>query len=257
MKNRIKKLFEQKRDGILSLYITAGFPSLGDTLAIVEELDAAGVDMIEIGFPFSDPLADGEAIQQSSEAALSNGMSLAVLFKQLQALRSVTQLPVLLMGYLNPVLQFGEENFINQCRSVGIDGIIIPDMPLAYYQENLQGLCIQNELSNILLITPQTSVERVREIDANSDGFIYMVSSNSITGATNSMSMHTGYPERTKNLKLDNPALIGFGIHDNHSFTEASKYSNGCIVGSAFIRHISKAGISTASIRQFINTIRS
>lgn len=255
MKNRIKTLFEKKKGNILSIYMTAGFPALDDTLTIVKELDAAGVDMIEIGFPFSDPLADGKIIQQSSESALNNGMSLKLLFEQLRDLRKVTQLPVLLMGYLNPVLQFGEQNFIDACYAAGIDGIIIPDMPLIYFQDNLKGLCSDRNISNILLITPQTDADRVREIDASTDSFIYMVSSNSITGNTDAP-LQLSYFERVQGFQLKNPTLTGFGIHDSSGFATASKYSSGCIIGSAFIKHITSAGISSHSIHQFINTIR-
>lgn len=256
MNNRIKQLFEHKQENILSIYVTAGFPQLVDTLSIVKSLDEAGVDMIEIGFPFSDPLADGPVIQQSSEIAINNGMTLEVLFEQLKELRKVTQLPVLLMGYLNPLLQFGESAFIEKCFETGIDGIIIPDMPLAYYQDNLQQHCIEKEISNILLITPQTSVERIHEIDDNSNGFIYMVSSNSITGGTPATVFKEEYLERTKNMELNNKRLIGFGIHDKASFDNAARCSSGCIIGSAFIKHLSKNGISEEGIKHFISTIR-
>ncbi|RWW91892.1 tryptophan synthase subunit alpha [Flavobacterium cerinum] len=257
MNNRIKQLFEHKKKNIVSIYITAGFPSLSDTLKIIKELDSVGVDMIEIGFPFSDPMADGPVIQQSSETAIENGMTLKVLFEQLKELRTVTQLPVLLMGYLNPVLQFGEVDFINKCHDTGIDGIIIPDMPLSYYQDNLQEFCNEKGISNTLLITPQTAVSRIHEIDNNSDGFIYMVSSNSITGGTNDNNLNTDYLERTQKLQLKNPQLTGFGIHDSASFNNASRYSSGCIIGSAFISHITKNGIEANSIKQFINNLHS
>lgn len=257
MNNRIKQLFEHKKENIVSIYITAGFPSLHDTLKIVQELDSAGVDMIEIGFPFSDPLADGPVIQESSETAIENGMTLKVLFEQLKELRATTQLPVLLMGYLNPVLQFGEVNFINKCHEIGIDGIIIPDMPLSYYQDNLEELCKAKGISNILLITPQTTASRVDEIDDNSNGFIYMVSSNSITGGTNDSSLNTDYLERIQKLQLKNPQLTGFGIHDSNSFKNAASYSSGCIIGSAFIKYITKNGIKPDSIKQFINNLQS
>jgi len=253
--NRIKQLFEHKQQDIVSIYITAGFPQLNDTLSIVKGLDEAGVDMIEIGFPFSDPLADGPVIQQSSEQAIANGMTLKILFNQLKELRTITQLPIVLMGYLNPVLQFGETEFIEKCHETGIDGIIIPDMPLAYYQENLQQLCKEKDISNILLITPQTSQERIHEIDDNSDGFIYMVSSNSITGGTTGTVFQKEYLERTQNMKLNNNRLIGFGIHDNASFKNASNYGSGCIIGSAFINHIAKNGTSEESIEHFIDGI--
>lgn len=257
MKNRIQQMFANKEGKILSIYVTAGYPSLDDTLDIIQKLDQAGVDMIEIGFPFSDPLADGPVIQQSSEIALNNGMTLELLFDQLKDLRNVTQLPVLLMGYLNPVMQYGEENFIRACQKIGIDGIIIPDMPLEYFQEHLQPICTEKQISNILLVTPQTSTERIHEIDANSDGFIYLVSSNSITGNTNNVSIQTTYLEKIKNLNLNNKALAGFGIHDAGSFAKASMHCEGCIIGSAFIKHIKEFGTDEKTIATFISKIRS
>lgn len=256
MKNRIQQLFESKKGKILSIYITAGFPALDDSLDIVKKLDEAGADMIEIGFPFSDPLADGPVIQQSSETALFNGMTLELLFEQLTALRNTTQLPVLLMGYLNPVLQYGERNFINSCHEAGIDGIIIPDMPLEYYKEHLQEMTTARGISNILLLTPRTSVERIHEIDKNSDGFIYLVSANSITGSTDDAAMNITYMQKIQELNLKNPTLAGFGIHDAASFEKASLYSSGCIIGSAFIKHLNAFGKDKASIHEFVNNIR-
>lgn len=255
MKNRIQELFERKKGKILSIYVTAGFPCLDDTLHIIKSLDDAGADMIEIGFPFSDPLADGPVIQQSSEISLRNGMSLEVLFEQLKALRNTTQLPVLLMGYLNPMIQFGEKQFINKCHEVGIDGIIIPDMPLYYYKENLQEMTTAKGICNILLVTPQTSVARIHEIDANSDGFIYMVSSNSITGRTDDM-MNTSYMEKIKELNLKSNVLTGFGIHDAASFAKGSIHSEGCIIGSAFINHLIQFGKDKSMVQKFITSIR-
>lgn len=256
MNNRIHQLFDRKKENILSIYITAGFPKLEDTIDIIKRLDESGVDMIEIGFPFSDPLADGPVIQESSQKAISNGMTLKVLFEQLKGIRNSTHLPLVLMGYFNPVMQFGESNFIEECSKIGIDGIIIPDMPLSYYQLNLQEMCRKKNISNILLITPQTSDERIVEIDENSEGFIYMVSSNSVTGA-NKTSISHSYFERIGNMSLRNPTLTGFGIHDKTSFDMACNYSSGAIIGSAFIRHIEINGISENSIQQFIKNIRS
>lgn len=256
MNNRIHQLFDRKKGNILSIYITAGFPKLDDTVTIIEHLDRAGVDMIEIGFPFSDPLADGPVIQQSSQTAIGNGMTLKVLFEQLKTIRSVTQLPLLLMGYFNPVMQFGEANFIEECSKIGIDGIIIPDMPLSYYQSNLQELCREKSISNILLITPQTSEERIEEIDINSEGFIYMVSSNSVTGMNKAIMSHS-YFERINEIALKNPIVAGFGIYDKASFEMACNYSKGAIIGSAFINHIASNGSSESSVQQFIKSIRS
>lgn len=257
MSNRIQQLLLQKKQHILSIYFTAGYPQLDDTVSIIKELDVAGVDMIEIGFPFSDPLADGPVIQQSSMQAINNGMNLKLLFTQLKDIRTVTQMPIILMGYLNPVLQYGEHAFIEKCNEIGIDGIIIPDMPLPYYKTVWKEKCNANQLANILLITPETKESRITEIDQQSDAFIYMVSSNSITGSNNTITDKTDdYFKRILNMQLNHPTIIGFGIHDKNSFTNACTYSSGAIIGSAFVKHISIQGISTTSIQQFINNIR-
>ncbi|WP_298395432.1 tryptophan synthase subunit alpha [Flavobacterium sp.] len=256
MSNRIHQLFESKKETILSIYFTAGYPSLNDTLTIIKNLAESDVDMIEIGFPYSDPLADGPVIQESSAKAIENGMTLHLLFEQLQSLRSITQIPIILMGYLNPVLQFGEKAFIQKCNELGVDGIIIPDMPLNYYQTHLKAICEENNVSNLLLITPETSQQRIKEIDENSNGFIYLVSSNSITGSTDANTFQTNYFERIKSMKLNNPQLIGFGIHDKSSFDEVCKYSSGAIIGSAFIKHLEAKGTTKDSIQTFIDGIR-
>lgn len=256
MKNRIHHLFETKEKKLLSIYFTAGYPSLNDTLNIVKALDESQVDMIEIGFPYSDPLADGPVIQKSSGKAIENGMTLALLFEQLSTLRSVTQIPIVLMGYLNPVLQFGEKKFIEKCATIGIDGIIIPDMPLDYYQNNFKVVCETNSVSNILLITPETSLGRIEIIDANSNGFIYLVSSNSITGSNSTLQSQSNYFRKMENMNLKHPFLIGFGVHDKNTFDIVSKYSRGAIIGSAFIKHITNNGISLESIQEFIATIK-
>ena len=239
MKNRIYSLFETKKENILSLYFTAGFPNLEDTLTILKNLEESEVDMIEIGFPYSDPLADGPVIQESSGKAIENGMTLIVLFDQLQKLRSITQKPIVLMGYLNVVLQFGEAGFIEKCAQVGVDGIIIPDMPL-----------------NILLVTPETSEKRIREIDENSNGFIYLVSSNSITGSDSKLNFQTDYYQRIQNMQLKNPHLIGFGVHNKETFETVCQFGSGAIIGSAFIKHLNEFGTSKETINQFIKNIR-
>jgi tryptophan synthase alpha chain len=255
MKNRITKLFEDKTGDILSIYITAGYPNLDSTLEVIKNLDRVGVDMIELGFPFSDPLADGPVIQQSGQTAINNGMTLAVLFDQLEELRKVTSIPMVLMGYLNPVLQFGEHQFIRKCAEVGIDGIIIPDLPMNYYLSNFEEICTSENIFNIMLVSPQTSEKRIKEIDEHCNGFLYVVSSNSITGSVGGKMSET-YLTKIKQLPLKNPTLTGFGIHDNLGFTTACKYSKGAIIGSAFIKHISTNGTSYLSIQQFVNTIR-
>ncbi len=255
MNNRIHHLFQTKKENLLSIYYTAGFPNLNDTLTIVKQLEESNVDLIEIGFPYSDPLADGPVIQESSCRAIENGMTLPLLFEQLQSLRSITQKPVVLMGYLNVVLQFGEKEFIEKCAEVGVDGIIIPDMPLHYYRSNFKDLCEKNQVSNILLITPETSEERIEQLDRYSSGFIYLVSSNSITGTTHATSFQTDYYQRIQNMNLHNPHIIGFGIHNQKTFETVCKFSSGAIIGSAFINHLKEFGTSKESINQFVNGI--
>lgn len=256
MKNRIYSLFETKKENILSLYFTAGFPNLEDTLTILKNLEESEVDMIEIGFPYSDPLADGPVIQESSGKAIENGMTLIFLFDQLQKLRSITQKPIVLMGYLNVVLQFGEATFIEKCAQVGVDGIIIPDMPLNYYSSNFKDLCQKNGVLNILLITPETSENRIREIDENSNGFIYLVSSNSITGSDSKFNFQTDYYQRIQKMRLKNPHLIGFGVHDKKTFETVCQFGSGAIIGSAFIKHLNEFGTNKVTIDEFIKNIR-
>ena len=256
MKNRINTLFQTKKQNILSLYFTAGFPNLDDTLTILKSLEESDVDLIEIGFPYSDPVADGPVIQESSGQAIENGMTLKLLFQQLESLRSITQKPIILMGYLNVVLQFGESQFIEKCAQVGIDGIILPDMPLHYFQTNFKELCEKNNVLNILLVTPETSNERINEIDDNSSGFIYLVSSNSITGSTNAITFQTDYYKRIQDMKLNNPHLIGFGVHDKKSFETVCEFSSGAIIGSAFIKHLSANGTTKKAIENFVKAIK-
>lgn len=256
MSVRLKKLFEKKKSNILSVYFTAGYPEIDDTLKIVKNLDAAGVDLIEIGMPFSDPLADGPVIQESSQKAIQNGMTLKLLFEQLKDLRKHTQIPVVLMGYLNPVMQYGEEAFLSKCAELGIDGLILPDLPLEIYNQIWKVLTKKFDISNIFLITPQSSEERIKAIDNASNGFVYVVSSNSITGTNKKFDRQSEYYKRIKQMNLKNPTLIGFGIHDSETFKEACQYSNGVIVGTAFIKHISKQGISKDSISGFVGQLK-
>ncbi|MBD2752165.1 tryptophan synthase subunit alpha [Spirosoma validum] len=255
--NRITDLFAQKSERLLNVYFTAGFPHLDDTLTILRGLQAAGVDLVEIGMPYSDPVADGETIQKSNGKALDNGMSLKTLFVQLADCREEISVPILLMGYINPVLQFGVENFCKKCQEVGVDGVILPDLPLDLFLDEYAETFREYGILNVHLITPQTSESRIRLIDDESDGFIYMVSSASITGSTKgiSESMQT-YFERIQAMNLQNPRLIGFGINDHETFDTASQYANGAIVGSAFIRHLDENGTSPESIHEFVQTIR-
>lgn len=236
--NRINQKIQEKKN-ILSIYFTAGFPNLEDTVPIIKELEKSGVDMIEIGLPFSDPLADGPTIQESSTIALKNGMNTTHLLNQLQDIRKEVEIPLIIMGYFNPILQFGVENFCRECNRVGIDGLIIPDLPIDVFKENYRSIFEKYGLLNIFLITPQTSEQRIGEIDELSKGFIYMVSSATVTGTQNAFgTIQTSYFERVQTMNLKSPQMIGFGISNAETFRTATKYANGAIIGSAFIKFI-------------------
>lgn len=256
MNNRINKLFQDKKERVLSVYFTAGFPKLNDTTAIIHELVKNGVDLIEIGMPFSDPVADGPVIQHSSLVSLQNGMSVRKLFEQLKDIRQTIDIPLILMGYLNPVLQFGMEAFCKKCNEIGIDGLIIPDLPMDVYEEEFRPIFETNNLHNIFLITPQTSDERLKLIDEASSGFIYMVSSNSTTGAKSSVSdFQREYFERIRSKNLKNPRLIGFGISNADTFNNACQYARGAIIGSAFVKAMEGEGTVAQKVSGFINSI--
>lgn len=255
--NRLEKLFENKKKKILSIYFTAGYPELNNTILIISELANSGVDMIEIGIPFSDPVADGPVIQRSSEKALQNGMSLNLLFEQLRDVRAITDIPLLLMGYINPVFKFGFENFLRKCSETGIDGTIIPDLPVEIYIKEYESLFEKYHIAHIFLMTPQTPVERIRYLDRNSKGFLYMVSTSATTGTTNNFDeSQIKYFERISTLNLKTPVVIGFGISDKITFNSAREYSNGVIIGSAFIRAIEEYGALPDLIKRFIGKIR-
>ena len=255
--NRIDKLFIEKKNNILSVYFTAGYPHLDSTTVIIRALAEYGADMIEIGIPFSDPMADGPVIQHSNEQALKNGMTLKLLFNQLMDIRDDMKIPVLLMGYLNPVIQFGVENFCRQCSKAGIDGVILPDLPPAVYVKEYCTIFNRYDLYNILLISPQSSDERVREIDHLSRGFIYMVSSSSVTGSRGNFNdEQISYFKRTSKMDLINPCLIGFGISDRDTFINAGKYARGGIIGSAFVKILGKHGKLKENVGQFISEIK-
>ncbi|MCD7962742.1 MAG: tryptophan synthase subunit alpha [Rikenellaceae bacterium] len=239
--NRINKLFEEKKSGILSIYFTAGFPNLDDTVTIIKELEKNGIDLIEVGIPFSDPMADGVVIQQSGTVALNNGMSLKLLFEQLKDIRKEVSIPLIMMGYLNPVMQYGIENFCRDCSTTGIDGVIIPDLPFNDYIKDYKPVGDKYGVKFIMLITPETSEERVRRIDENTDGFIYMVSTASTTGARDSFADSTlEYFKTINNMNLRNPRLIGFGISNKKTFDAACENASGAIIGSHFIKLLSK-----------------
>ena len=254
--NRIHYLFNTKQDRVLSIYFTAGFPKLEDTIPVMEAIEAGGADIIEIGIPYSDPIADGPTIQESNMIALDNGMSMKKLFDQLKGFRAKVHLPVVLMGYLNPIMQFGMEEFCKKCKEVGVDGLIVPDLPMQQYLDEYKSLFDSYGLVNTFLISPQTSEKRIREIDENTDGFIYMVSSHSITGAKADISEEQiAYFERVKAMNLKNPRLIGFGISDAQTFTTASKYSNGAIIGSAFIKTVKNSQNLSKDIQEYIQSV--
>ena len=237
--NRINKLFKEKGNNILSVYFTAGYPNLNDTVEIIKQLSSKGVDLIEIGVTFSDPLADGPVIQHSSQVALKNGMSVKLLFEQLKDIRKVTDIPLVLMGYVNPIIHFGFENFCQKAQEVGIDGFIIPDLPMLEYQREFKPVSDKYGIENVFLITPETSAERIRVVDENTNAFIYMVSSASTTGVQKSFEgAKEEYFNRIKSMNLKNPAMIGFGISNKQTFESACKYSSGAIIGSAFIKSL-------------------
>lgn len=237
--NRLQKLFASGKKDLLSIYFTAGYPTLNSTLDIAEALEKSGADFLEIGFPYSDPLADGPTIQNSSQKALDNGMTLNVLFEQLADLRKRVSIPVLLMGYLNPAVQFGFEHFCKKAAEVGVDGLIIPDLPMYEYESLYKKNFTDNNLSNIILVTPQTSAERIRMIDELSDCFIYLLSSSSITGKQLQMSdVVDTYFKRIEDMQLKNPTVVGFGIGDKTSYQKACQYNRGAIVGSAFVKFL-------------------
>lgn len=251
--NRIQnKLKENKK--LLSIYFTAGYPNINDTVSIIQNLEKNSVDMIEIGLPFSDPLADGPTIQASSTQALNNGMTSEKLFNQLKGIRETVDIPLIIMGYFNPMLQYGVEAFCEKCQEVGIDGLIIPDLPVDVYHDEYKAIFEKYGLINVFLITPQTSDERIRYIDSISQGFIYMVSSASTTGAKVGFGEEqTQYFKRIANMNLNNPQIVGFGISNNDTFTQATKYAKGAIIGSAFVKHVTNEGVNT--IDKFVNKI--
>ena len=242
--NRLEHKFQNKSNNLLAIYFTAGYPSPEGTRQTILDLNAAGADIVEIGMPFSDPLADGPTIQASSKAALENGMSLEKLFTQLEGIRSETDIPLVLMGYLNPVLQFGMERFCQKCLEVGVDGVILPDLPLAFFEKIYRPFFEKYDLCPVFLVTPQTSDERIRQLDAASRGFLYAVSTASTTGGAGGFGeMQTAYFQRLAGLKLKNPVMVGFGISGHAAFETVCSYLNGGVVGSAFIR-AQEAGIS-------------
>lgn len=254
--NRIIQLFERKNKNILSVYFTAGFPKLDDTLPTLECLQANGVDLVEIGVPFSDPLADGIVIQNSSQQALRNGMSIRKLFNQLTNVREKIHIPLVMMGYLNPVMQFGFEAFCAECNRVGVDGLIIPDLPMSDFLLEYKDIAEKYSLEFIFLITPETSDERIREIDSHTNGFIYMVSSAAVTGTQTSFDNKVEYFTRINSLNLKNPRLIGFGISNKATLDTVNRYSSGAIIGSAFIKALNETGDVEEGVNLLMKRLR-
>jgi tryptophan synthase alpha chain len=255
--NRIDKLFNSKKSNILSVFFTAGFPSLQDTVVIAQQLEKSGVDMIEIGIPFSDPIADGPTIQQSNKVALDNGMSVKLLLEQVKEIRKTVSIPIILMGYLNPVLQYGIEKFCKEASVNGVDGLILPDMPLDEYVADYKQLMDSLNLFTAFLISPTTSEERIKNIDEISKGFIYAVSSSSTTGSKNDFSVEQEmYFKKLQSLKLKNPFLIGFGISNHQTFSKACTYGVGAIIGSAFINLLKDSNDKRNDINHFVKSIR-
>ena len=241
---------------LLSIYITSDYPEKGDTTELILALQAAGVDMIEVGIPYSDPLADGPVIQDSSQKALANGFSVTALFEDLLSIKSKVHIPLIPMGYFNTMLRFGLERFLNKCQSLDIDTVIIPDLPLDLYETQYAALFREKGVHPVFLISQQTSTERIRRIDDLSEAFIYVVADNSITGSKSGISKsQLEYFERIKKMELKNPTIIGFGISDNASFTNACQYANGAIIGSAFIRSLSAEGFTNEHVKHFIDGI--
>ncbi len=253
--NRIDQLFKDKQQNILNVYCTAGFPQLDSTLAVLSSLQANRADLIEIGMPYSDPLADGPVIQQSNMQALENGMSIPVLFQQLKGMRPAIHVPVILMGYMNPIMQYGLEKFCETAAAVGVDGLILPDLPMYEFETEYRELFQKHNLRFIFLVTPETSEDRIRKIDQLCSGFLYAVSSSSTTGNSKAIGGQSAYFKKLQDMMLSNPILVGFGIKDKPTFDAACQYTNGAIIGSAYINALKGSADIERSTKEFLNTI--
>jgi tryptophan synthase alpha chain len=253
--NRIDSLFNQKKQSVLNVYFTAGYPQLNSMADLLSSLQDNGADIIEIGMPYSDPLADGPVIQQSNMIALDNGMSIPVLFEQLKDIRTTIHLPIILMGYMNPILQFGLKNFCEAAAAVGVDGVILPDLPMYEFENEYQTLFNEHGLKFIFLVTPETGEERIRKIDSLCSGFLYAVSSSSTTGNNKAIADQSAYFKRLKEMQLTNPILVGFGIKDKETFQSACQYTNGAIIGSAYIQALEGSSDIKHSTKEFLNNV--
>jgi len=252
---RLSEIFKNKQNNILSIYCTAGYPALDSTLPVMKALQEFGADMIEVGMPYSDPLADGHVIQASSTKALANGMTIAKMFDQLKNFRNEIHLPVILMGYMNPVLQYGFEKFCSDAQKIGIDGLILPDLPIYEFETEYRVIIQKYGLDFIFLVTPETSEERIKKLDELSTGFLYAVSSSSTTGKDKNLSDQSGYFKRLKDMKLKNPVLVGFGIRDRETFQTACADANGAIIGTAYIRALENSDDVRQSTKAFLEKI--
>jgi tryptophan synthase alpha chain len=252
---RLQSLFHHKPHNVLNVYCTAGYPQLNSTLTVMEALQANGANIIELGMPYSDPLADGPVIQNSGLVALHNGMTIATLFEQLKNFRKTIQLPVILMGYMNPVLQYGFEKFCADAAAVGIDGLILPDLPEFEFETEYGSIIKKYGLDFIFLVTPETSAIRIKKLDELSTGFLYVVSSSSTTGSDKNMNDVSTYLQGLQAMRLHNPLLVGFGIKDKASFNAASAHANGAIIGSAYIKALENTTDVSAATAGFLQQV--
>jgi len=253
--SKLELVFKEKSKRILNVYCTAGYPSLDSTMKVMGSLQKNGADIIELGMPYSDPLADGEVIQVSSIKALANGMNIAVLFDQIKDMRKSISIPVILMGYMNPILQYGFENFCKKAKEVGVDGLILPDLPLFEFEQSYGKIITENNLDFIFLVTPETPVDRIKKLDSLSNGFLYAVSSSATTGKDKDFNLVAQYLQKLQAMQLKNPILVGFGIKDKATFDAATLHTQGAIIGSAYIQQLTKGGDIETTTSQFLNSV--
>jgi tryptophan synthase alpha chain len=253
--SKLELVFKEKSKRVLNVYCTAGYPSLDSTMKVMESLQKNGADIIELGMPYSDPLADGEVIQVSSIKALANGMNIAVLFDQIKDMRKSISIPVILMGYMNPILQYGFENFCKKAKEVGVDGLILPDLPLFEFEQSYGKIITENNLDFIFLVTPETPVDRIKKLDSLSNGFLYAVSSSATTGKDKDFNVVAQYLQKLQAMQLKNPILVGFGIKDKATFDAATVHTQGAIIGSAYIQQLTKGGDIETTTSQFLNSV--
>ena len=253
--SKLDLVFKEKSKRILNVYCTAGYPALDSTMKVMASLQKNGADIIELGMPYSDPLADGEVIQVSSIKALANGMNIAVLFDQIKDMRKSISIPVILMGYMNPILQYGFENFCKKAKEVGVDGLILPDLPLFEFEQSYGKIITENNLDFIFLVTPETPVDRIKKLDSLSNGFLYAVSSSATTGKDKDFNVVAQYLQKLQAMQLKNPILVGFGIKDKATFDAATVHTQGAIIGSAYIQQLTKGGDIETTTSQFLNSV--